>query len=452
MSPRTEVRTLTRLALPIIGANLGWMAIQVVDTLMVGRYSNEALAAVALASTWIAGTLFLGVGIIMGMDPIVTQAHGARNGDRLALALQRGVVLALACGLVIGLLWFATEPFLLLAGQDPELASLAGKYTSIQVPSAPAFLIYSALRQYLQGREILRPIVWVVLIANVTNATLNWLFIYGELGCPELGVVGAGLATTVTRCLMPLVLIAMIRAGKLHHGAWLRWSRAAFAWGGLREMLRFGIPTGLQTSLEMWAFGAAALMAGRLGKDAIAAHAVVINLASLSFMVPLGVSAAATTRVGNLIGAGEGARAQRAAWCALGMGASFMACAALVFALFRHELPRLFTPPEDTSVRALCAMVLPIAATFQIFDGVQVVGGGILRGQGSTLPAAAMNLLGYWILALPCAAWMAFELELGLAGIWWGLALGLAIVALCLLAWIRLRGPGRVSVERELAG
>ncbi|MFT4540153.1 MAG: MATE family multidrug resistance protein [Planctomycetota bacterium] len=450
MPIRSEFRTLTRLALPIISANLGWMAIQFVDTLMVGRYSDEALAAVALAATWISGTLFLGVGIVMGMDPIVTQAHGARNGERLALALQRGLVLAVACGVVIGALWCGTEPFLLMAGQDPELAAIAGRYTLVQLPSAPAFLIYSALRQYLQGREILRPIVWVVLVANVSNALLNWMFIYGNLGCPELGVQGAGLATMLTRCMMPIVLIVIIRSGKLHHGAWVRWSRAALRWSGIRELLRLGIPSGIQTSLEMWAFGAAALMAGHLGKDEIAAHAIVINLASMSFMVPLGVSAAATTRVGNLIGAGKAVQAQTSAWCSILMGAGFMAISALIFALFRHELPRMYTQPSDINVRELSAIALPIAAAFQIFDGIQVVGSGILRGQGSTLPAAAMNLVGYWVLALPFAWWMAFRWDMGLAGIWWGLALGLAIVAICLLVWIRFRGPARTDLRPNL--
>jgi MATE family multidrug resistance protein len=217
------------------------------------------------------------------------------------------------------------------------------------------------------------------------------------------------------------------------------WSRAAWARDNLGLIVRHGVPVALQMGLEVWAFALCTLMSGLLGTTAAATHAVVLNLASLSFMVPLGVSLAAVTRVGNLIGAARRDRAQLAAWCAFGLGGTAMAMSGMTFAVFRHWLPRLYT--TEPQVVELAATILPIAAAFQVFDGVQVVGAGILRGMGRTLPAAWFNLLAYYVLALPLAWWMAFELGLGLAGIWWGLALGLAVVALMLLAWVHRRGP-----------
>ena len=213
----------------------------------------------------------------------------------------------------------------------------------------------------------------------------------------------------------------------------------ARACGG--RTLRYGAAVSLHLSLEIWAFGCATFMAGKLGTVATAAHSVVMTVASVTFMIPLGISAAAVTRVGNLIGARRHDDAQRASWVAMGMGAGVMACCGLTIFILRDSLPWIFTGNQEV-VRA-CALILPIAAAFQIFDGMQVVGSGILRGMGRTLPAAGLNLVGYWMLALPLAFWMAFKREMGLPGIWWGLAIALAIVALGMMAIVHFSGPGK---------
>jgi len=300
------------------------------------------------------------------------------------------------------------------------------------------------LRSYLQGRSIVAPAMWVTLIANVFNALLNWVLIFGELGAPALGLRGAGIATGVTRSLMLVALAWWIWRAGLQRGAWTPWSRAALAPAGLLEIARFGAPVGVQLGLEMWAFQIATLFAGWLGEASLAAHTIVINLASLSFMVPLGVAMAAVTRVGNLIGAGDRAGAQRAAWVALGVGAGVMTVSAIVFVALRDELPGVYN--SDPLVLALAAALLPIAGAFQIFDGIQVVGGGILRGMGRTRPAAVFNLVAYFVLGLPVAYWLAFERGMGVAGIWWGLTLGLMAVAVLLVAWIGVRGPLRAKL------
>jgi MATE family multidrug resistance protein len=439
----------------VVAAQLAAMLMGFVDTALLGRFSVEALAASSLANVWIFGTLMLANGVIFGIDPIVSQAHGAGEGARAALALQRGMALALALSIPVALLWLGSETFLVATGQDPALARAAQRYTVIQIPSIPCFLGYATLRQYLQGRELVRPGMWVIAIANVVNGLLAYLLIFGGPGIPSLGIVGAAIATTVARVLAFAGLVAWVRWLDLHRGAWVPWSRAALDPRGHLEILRLGVPVALQVGLEMWAFSGAALLAGRLGTVSLAAHTIVLNMAALAFMIPLGVSQGAVIRVGNLLGAGRPAAAQRAAWVALGVGAGVMTFSAAAFVLFRHALPRIYTP--DAAVVALSASILPIAAAFQIFDGTQVVGCGILRGMGQTRPAAVFNLVGYWVLALPVGGWLALATPAGLPGLWWGLCFGLAVVAASLVAWIARRGPGhdleaRVRVAAPDAG
>lgn len=434
-----ELRRLVVLATPIVAAQVGSMMLGVVDTIMVGGIGSDALASVALGTVWVLGTLVFGLGVTLGIDPLLTQAHGAGDGPAVGLALQRGLVVAAVASVPIAALWLGTEEMLLLAGQSPVLARMAHDYVIVQVASVPAFLGFTVLRSYLQGRSIVAPTLWVTLIANLLNVAFNWVLIHGELGFPRLGLVGAGIATGLTRTLMFVFLALAIWRGRLYVGAWRPWSRAALDPAGLREIFALGLPVGVQLGLEMWAFQLATLFAGWLGEKQLAAHVVALNLASMSFMVPLGISMAAVTRVGNLLGAGRPAAAQRAAWVALAMGSGVMCVAAASFVLLRGWLPRVYT--ADLEVLAVTATLLPIAGAFQLFDGTQVVGGGILRGMGRTRPAAVFNLLGYYGLGLPVAYYLAFEAGMGVTGIWWGLTLGLMVVAVSLVLWVGVRGP-----------
>lgn len=452
-----EWRALWRLALPIVLTNLGTMLLGTVDLFMVGRLDDaQALAAVSVANVWVNGTAMFGMGLVFGIDPIVTQAHGARDRRRAARSLQWSILVALAAGLAVGVLWSATDAFLTTArgwlpddgpvgGLSSETIARAHEYARVQAWSAPPFLCFVALRQWLQGRSIVRPVLLVIVAANLFNVGANYVLIFGGLGLPAMGLVGAGIATAWTRTLMIVATLAITLGYGLQRGAWVPWGRASFSLRGVGEVLRYGVPTALQLGLEIWAFGFATLMAGRLGDVEASAHQIVLNMASMTFMVPMGVSFAAATRVGNLLGAQRPERARTAAWVALGMGAGAMGVAALFLLATGTWVPSLFfddvSDPEVVPVLALCGAILPIAAAFQIFDGTQVVGCGILRGMGRTLPAAAINLIGYWALALPLAYWMTFRLGWGLRGVWWGIALGLALVAVGLLAFLVRRGP-----------
>ncbi|MEM7165889.1 MAG: MATE family efflux transporter [Planctomycetota bacterium] len=443
--PRGEVRRLLELAFPVVATQVGSMMLGLVDIYMVGQLGKEAIAAVSLGDLWVFGTLIIGIGVIMGMDPIVTQAHGAGRGERAGLALQRGIVLALLVSVPITGLWLLTEPILSLADQDAELLADAHRYNWMQSFSVAPFLVFSALRQYLQGRGIVSAPLIVVVIANGFNVLANWALIFGHLGLPALGIEGAGIATGLTRTFMMIALIVLIWRAKLHRDAWVPWSRASFSLRGVGELLRYGIAIAAHLVLEVWAFNLSTLYAGQLRPAdlSLSAHVLTLKIASFSFMVPLAVGFAATTRVGNLLGARETELAQRAAWVALALGCGAMAAFAILFILLRYELPGIFT--DDASVIALAATVLPIAAAFQLFDGTQAVGSGILRGMGQTTPALLINLLGFYGIALPLGWWLTFQKDWGLSGIWWGMCTGLGVVALLFLYRIAVRGPRTVT-------
>ncbi len=438
-----EARRIAVLALPVVGAQVASILLNVVDLLMVGRVGVEPLAAGSLGRLWIWGTLILGMGLIMGIDPLISQAHGARNRHALGLTLQRGIVLALLASIPIAVLWLFTGPVLVAGGQDPELSAQAARYALVQLPGLPAFLVFSALRQYLQGRGIMWPALWVLVVSNVVNVLANWVLIFGHFGFPALGLVGAGIATGSVQILQLVLLVLWIRRFRLHRGAWTGWSRAALDPAALGSILKLAVPVSVQVGLEMWAFQIATLMAGKLGTEELAAHTVVLNLASISFMIPLGISIGTVTRVGNLIGAGRPQQAQVAAWAALLLGAGVMTLSGTAFLMGREVFASWYV--DDPTVLALSAAILPIAAAFQLVDGIQVVGGGILRGMGRTRPPAVFNLLGYYALALPLAWWLAFHTSAGLRGVWWGLALGLCIVAIALVAYVAVRGPARAA-------
>jgi multidrug resistance protein, MATE family len=435
MMPNSEVATLLRLALPAVATQVGIMLLGVVDTIMVGHVGVEALAAVSVGHAWVMTTLLFGLGVVVGMEPLVSQAHGAGRPEPVGRALQSGLLVSLGVSVVVGGLWLLTEPVLVLLGQEPELARRAHGYVLVQVPTVPFFYASQALRMYLQGRTLVTPTMWVMVPANLLNALFNWVLIFGHWGVPALGLTGAGIATGLSRASVFVLLLAWIVVFRLHEGAWAPWSRRAFTLRSIAPVLALGLPLGVQFALEAAAFNATAIMAGWIGATALAANTVVLNMASLTFMMPLGVSIAAATRVGNLVGAGDVSGARRTVRVALALGVLLMTLAALGFVVLRRWIPRAYT--DDLGVVALAASALPVAAAFQIFDGTQVVSAAILRGMGRTRIAAFANLLGYYALALPFGAWLAFERGLGLTGIWWGMCLGLATVAAVLLVRVR---------------
>ena len=435
----THIRELVRLAVPVAASQLAAMLLMVVDLLMLGRVSVHALDSASLGRVWVLGTLVFGMGLLLGIDPLATQAWGAGDLPRFRRALGSALVCAAWISIPVSLLWLLTGPVLRTFGQSPELAADAARYAWVQIPGLPFFFGFFVLKQALQAKGSVWPAMWITFAANGFNALVNWVLIFGHLGAPRLGVVGAGVATSLTHLFLFLAL-----------GWWAQREMPTLRWGailrrgaereGQRRIVRYGWPVAIQLALEMWTFQITTLFAGRMGEIPLAAHTVAITFASLTFMLPLGVSLAAVVRVGNLMGARKPRDARRAAWVAFATGGGLMTVSGVIFWVGRHELPTWFT--SNPEAVAVAATVLPIAAAFQIVDGIQVVGGGILRGMGQTLPAALFNLLGFYALALPLGWWLGFGLDLGVRGLWWGLAAGLATVAVLLLGYVWKWGPG----------
>ncbi len=422
----------------------------VVDSIMVGRLSAEGLGAVALGNVYFFAVGVFGMGMLMALDPLVAQAVGAGDEPAVARAVQRGLLLALAISAPCSILLLLAGPTLRTLGQPDAVAALAAVYSRCLIPGVVPFYAFIVLRQTLQARELMRPIVVTIVGANLANVFLNWVLIYGRLGAPPLGVAGSAWATTASRWLMMLALLALAWSELRPHLLPLR--HDVLEWAPLSRMLAIGSPIGLQHLLEYGVFGTVALLMGRLGTIPIAAHQVAINLASLTFMVPMGIAAAAAVLVGQAVGREDMVGARRAARAALACGVAFMATTALVMLAAPGPLARMYS--RETPVVALAASLLPIAGTFQVFDGLQVVSLGILRGLADTRVPFLIALLGFWLLGFPVSLWLAFQRGLGAAGLWWGLVVGLAAVAALLLARVRTRlrrDVPRVAVDQVSA-
>jgi len=430
-----------------MGAQIGMMLMGVIDTMMVSQLSKEALGATAIANSWLFTILWFGMGIVQGIDPLVSQAHGAKREDHALIAMQRGVVLGLLICIPIIFCIVYTEEILLFFDQEKELTVLAENYLRVQIWSIPFFFLFIALRQYLQGREIVRPMLWVALIANVINAVANYALIFGHFGFPTLGTEGAGIATAITRCFMFFALWYWIVKFKLISGSWLPFRAEIYKLSEFIKIIKIGLPVATQIGLEILAFSSGTLIAGKLGVSFLAAHSIALNIASLAFMLPLGIAQGAATRVGNLIGAKQYSVAKDAAWVAIACGGVVMMASAVLFVLMRYALPKLYT--NEAEVILICATILPIAAAFQIVDGIQVVCAGVLRGMGRPLPSMIAIFVAFWLIGLPVGYWTAITLGYGLQALWWSLSLGLAIVAVVLTIWIYFRGPEFHSKQFE---
>lgn len=439
---RFEARRLVRLAVPLVTAQLAAMTLWIVDVVMVGQVGVEAVGAVSLGRLWLMGTSIVGMGLLLGLDPVAAQAHGAGDRPGLVLAGQRGLVaVALLAPLYAGVM-LVTGPALRLLGQDPGISAVAHRYVLVQIPGVLFFFGYVVLRHWLQAQGRMKPVMWGAVSANLVNVFANWVLIFGHLGLPPLGAVGAGVATAISFGYM-FGFLALAARYLGPESLWQGWGRSAFHLPGIGRILALGLPVGVQMGLEYWAFGLSTLWAGWLGPEALAAHTVAIAIASWTFMVPLGLSFATVTRVGNLVGARDFAGAQRSGWAAMALASGVMVVTAALLVAGRRILPGFFT--EDLGVVVLAATILPIAGAFQVADGAQVVGSAILRGMGRTVPAALINLVGFYVVALPLAYLLAFRGGAGVAGIWWGLTAGLTVVAALLALWIRWRGPASLG-------
>ena len=432
---RRDLRDLARLALPVTLVQIGMMAMGAVDTVMVGRVTPTDLAAVAIGNLYFFGVAVFGMGVLFALDPVISQAEGARDANAVARGVQRGGLLALVLTTLASVSLLPAGPILGALRQPPEVVPVAAAYAWASILGVYPFYGFVVLRQSLQAMGKIRPLLWTVAAANVVNILLNWILIYGNMGAPELGAVGSGWATSLSRWFMMLMLI--LAGWPLLRPSLRPFRPEAMALQPLARLLRVGAPIGAQQSLEFGVFGAAGLLIGLMGTIPVASHQVALQLAALTFMVPVGVAQATSVLVGQAVGRADPPAARRAAGAGLLVGAAFMSVTAALFLLFPEPLAAVFS--VDRPVIATAATLLPIAGVFQIFDGLQVVAAGALRGVADTRVPMILNFVGFWLVGLPICVVLGIVFDRGPAGVWWGLAIGIGIVATLLLCRVRIR-------------
>jgi len=419
------------LAVPVVLSELGWMAQGVVDNIMVGKLGPAAIGAVALGNAVYYTPSLFGIGLLLGLDTLVSQAYGRKDHDDCHRWLAQGVYLACIVTPPLMVLIAALSYGFTRFGVIPEVAVLSGGYLRILNWGTLPLLLYGGTRRYLQGVGQVRVITATYVLANLLNWFGNWVLIYGKFGMPALGVNGSAISTCISRIAMAAALLgfAWRYERKRGHPLFRHWAGPQL--DRLRKLIRIGAPAAGQIVLEVGAWNLSTFAAGYLTPVALATHAIALNYASVSYMVPLGVSAAAAVSVGHAIGAGDPARARRAGWLALALGTGFMLMAAVAFWVAPKPLISLYT--RDPRVLAVGPSLLWIAAAFQIFDGIQTVCTGALRGLGETRVPMFANLVGYWVLGLPLGFILCFVLKWGIYGMWIGLTLALIIISMTLL-------------------
>ena len=442
------------LAVPVVLSELGWMLQGIVDTIMVGRLGPAAIGAVAVGNAVYYTPSLFGIGLLLGLDTLVSHAYGRKDHDACHHWLAQGVYLACIVAPPLMALLAAASLGFRHVGIDAQVAAPAGSYLRILTLGTLPLLLYAAARRYLQGVGQVRVITVSVVLANLLNWFGNWVLIYGKLGMPALGVAGSAWSTVASRVAMAAALIgfAWRYERSRGHPLFARWARPS--WLQLKQLIRVGAPAAGQIVLEVGAWNLATLSAGLLTPVELATHSIALNYASLTYMVPLGVSAAAAVSVGHAIGAGDAAKARRAGWLALGLGTGFMLLAGVVLFVAPRPLIALYT--SDPRVLAVGPTLLGLAAAFQIFDGIQTVSTGALRGLGETRAPMVANLVGYWVLGLPLGFLLCFGLRWGVYGLWIGLTVALIVIAGALLhRWNRdsagsTAGEARPKVSADL--
>lgn len=433
---RREMYALVHLALPVVLAELGWMTMSAVDTAMVGRLDAVAIGAVGIGSILYHTIVLFGIGLLLSMDPLVARAFGARDMKDCHHTLHQGIFLSVLFTVPLMAITWLLPPLLAHWKVNPVTAAAAGPFIRTLSWGTLPLLLYACLRRYLQAMKLVRPVMIALISANLVNWFGDWVLIYGHLGFHARGIEGSALSTILSRIYMAGYLLAAIvlneqrrPTGLLRHPPHVDWQR-------IREMLRIGFPAASQILLEVGAFSAATVIAGSLNPVALAAHQIALNCASFTYMVPLGIGSATAISVGHALGERYPQRAIRAGWLGIALGAACMSVAGFAFLTFPRAILRMYT--TRPAVIDAGVSLLIIAAFFQLFDGIQTVTTGALRGISDTKNAMVLNFLCYWLFGLPLGWYCCFRLHMGASGVWAGLCVALIVLACALLlVWRR---------------
>ncbi|WP_421752678.1 MATE family efflux transporter [Croceimicrobium sp.] len=432
MTYKEHFRKNIELAWPVMLGQIGHVMVGLADSIMVGALGTVALAAGAFANSVFVVPMVFGIGLAFGLTTPVANADGEKKPEKARSYLKHGIYLNTGIALLIFFLLLGLEHFLHYMGQEQEVLDTARPYYRIICLSLVPLLTFLTFKQFAEGLSDTRMAMLISLGANLLNIGLNYLLIYGHFGFPAMGLAGAGLATLIARIIMALTMAIYVfrkPAFKVYTQG-IQWAQTQ--WSHFKKLLDIGVPSGLQFIFEVSAFAIAAVMAGWIGAESLAAHQIAISLASVSYMAASGIGAAANVRVSNQLGAGNIPALRMAAHTNFALMLILMSIAGLVFFFGRHLLPTFYS--NDPVVIDLAAQLLIVAVAFQLFDGMQVAVLAALRGLSETRIPTLIVMFSYWVIALGSSYYMGFELEWGPLGIWYGLALGL-IVASSLLTW-----------------
>jgi MATE family multidrug resistance protein len=433
---RRELRAMLALALPVICAELGWIMMGIVDTIMVSPLGPAAIGGVGTGSTIFIAVIILGIGTLFALDTFVSQSFGAGRIDECHRWLFAGVELAIVLAVVLSGLAYGLVMLLPRFGFHPAVLAIIQPYIARLILSAVPLLAFNVFRRYLQAMNAVRPVMIALVSANVVNALGNWVLVYGHWGSPALGTNGSAYATVAARIYLAAFLFIVIWWRERRRPSGLHDVPFAIDAERMWRLVRLGVPAALQLSLEIGVFAMASALAGRISPLAIAANQVVLNVASFVFMIPLGLSAAAAVRVGQAVGRRDPAGVRVAGTSAFILASAFMLFTAALYVIMPRQLLGLFT--RDEAVLRVGATVLLIYGAMQLFDAWQVVATGALRGLGDTRTPMVLNIIGHWVIGLPVAYWLCFNRGWGVAGLWTGLSVGLTIVGLSLVGvWQR---------------
>lgn len=434
-----ESRLTLRLALPLMIGQLSQMLLGVADTVMVGHLGVTELAALTFASSLFHLPFVFGIGVLTAVSVFTSNRRGAEDAAGARGSCRHGLLLGTALGLLLFALSWLVSQRLGSLGQPPEVSERTTGYFRILMASLVPALASIALKNHADALNRPWPPFWIFLGGVLLNIALNWVMIFGKLGCPALGFEGAAWATLIARtAILAAMMVWLRRAKNLQEWVPQRWWRRPH-WHEIRGLLAIGLPASAQMVFEVSAFSLAGLIMGRFGPESMAAHQIAITLAATAFMMPLGLSMALTVRTGEAHGAGEVARLRPIAISGWLLAASYGLLGAAAFLLFGETMAAAFT--RDAGVIRLTASLLVIVGVFQLVDGLQVASSSMLRGLHDARVPAVMGFVSYWIFGLPVAAVLAFRFELGARGVWWGLAAGLFVACITLgpRLWLRSR-------------
>ena len=427
-------------------SHLGQVTVHVADSMMVGRIGKEPLAGSSFANSIFVIFLVMGIGMSYAITPQTAQADGEKNIPKLTEILKHGILINTLFGVLLAVIILSGKNLLWFFNQPEIVVELALPYLVIITYSLLPFMLYQAFRQFAEGLGFTKQAMYITVAGNILNIILNYILIFGKLGFEPMGLLGAGVATLISRIVMALLMISFVYFNHRFTQYWHAFKYGNFSWTLIKINLNLGFPMAFQFIFEVSTFSLAAIMIGWMGTTQLAAHQIAINMASISYMISLGIAAAATIRVGNQLGQKDYKTMRNAAMTCFIMAIGFMSFTAIVFILGRYFLPTLYI--EDTYVIHQAAILLIIAGLFQLSDGVQVIALGALRGMSDVKIPTLITLVAYWIIGLPLGYLFGFTLNQGALGVWYGLLAGLTIAAV--LLFIRFNNLSRNLISGQL--